>query len=266
MRQGNKSSKDLIVSILSEEFPLPLKKIFFEVKRQGASISYQGVHKSLTEMLAQGIIEKDGNKFRLSKKWINEISFFSKKLLKAYSSETVINYMHRENTQLCFDTLKDFDRFFIFEYFNFPNSVKKPVIAHWFHMYSLIGLSEDDILALKEFISKNDFYILCSGETPLDKFFGETFKKLGCRIKLGAKGDASTDHIIFGDYLLQAYWPKEIKAAIKRIFSVNSIEEFKLSSLLKLMHGKIEPIHVMVNKNSGLAEKIRQENLKQFCS
>ena len=73
LNPDKKSTKELLISILSSNWPLSAKELFFQLKKTGISVTYQAVHKSLTELQKKGIVEKEHNKYLINIEWINEL-------------------------------------------------------------------------------------------------------------------------------------------------------------------------------------------------
>ena len=77
-----KSTKDQIISLLSENWPLSAKEIYNRLQREQASeITYQAVHKTLGEMSEEGILTKEEKGYRISDSWIKNLKEFSNCLL-----------------------------------------------------------------------------------------------------------------------------------------------------------------------------------------
>ena len=74
---GARSTKDAIISILSEEWPLSAKEIYSKLFReQAVNISYQGIHKTLNDLENRTVISKTGRMYQLSKSWISNMKEF----------------------------------------------------------------------------------------------------------------------------------------------------------------------------------------------
>ena len=81
---NKKSTKDLIIDILSYSWPLTTRKIYNLIKRKGLSVTYQAVHKSIKELLDQGIVIKQNKEYQLNIEWIKKRHEFIEKLKYAY--------------------------------------------------------------------------------------------------------------------------------------------------------------------------------------
>ena len=81
----NKSTKRVIIDILSLEWPLSLNKIYSRLRgRYGAGITYQATHKAVKELTQEKILQKEKREYQLSIYWINNIENFGKKLKEDY--------------------------------------------------------------------------------------------------------------------------------------------------------------------------------------
>ena len=51
----DKSTKDVIIEILSSEWPLSLNKIYYKIKKKyGINVNYQAIHKAVNELVGGG--------------------------------------------------------------------------------------------------------------------------------------------------------------------------------------------------------------------
>jgi len=79
------SAKDLIISILSNEWPLTAKTLWAKMQREGSvSLSYQAVHKSLLVLEREKIVEKIGKGYQINLDWLNNLRKFSDKTIESY--------------------------------------------------------------------------------------------------------------------------------------------------------------------------------------
>lgn len=66
--------RETIISILSREFPLSIKKIYNKVKREHSlNVTYQAVFKIIKEMLDDNILEKSEKEYKLNINWIKDL-------------------------------------------------------------------------------------------------------------------------------------------------------------------------------------------------
>jgi predicted transcriptional regulator len=70
-------TRDHIVSILMENWPLTTKTIYsLLTKRHGQSLTYQAVHKTVKQLLQQGIVVHYNKKYYLNSEWIQQVKKF----------------------------------------------------------------------------------------------------------------------------------------------------------------------------------------------
>ncbi len=70
-------TRDHIVSILMENWPLTTKTIYtLLTKRHGQSLTYQAVHKTVKQLLQQGIVVQHNKKYYLNSEWIQQVKKF----------------------------------------------------------------------------------------------------------------------------------------------------------------------------------------------
>lgn len=79
------SVKEIIIQILSEEWPLPLKSLHWKIAREhGKSISFQATHKALNKLVEQNILVKNEKRYRLNLAWLEQLSSFGTETKQAY--------------------------------------------------------------------------------------------------------------------------------------------------------------------------------------
>lgn len=66
--------RETIISILSKEFPLSIKKIYNKVKKEhNLDVTYQAVFKIIKEMIEDNILEKLDKEYKLNINWIKDL-------------------------------------------------------------------------------------------------------------------------------------------------------------------------------------------------
>ena len=153
----NNSSRDLIIKILSNEWPLSAKEIYSRVQKiNQKSISYQAIHKTIKQLVNNGTLIKDHNKkLQLSIEWITNIEKYSSNLRSAYldKQKTNLKDLYKESqASLTFENPLELGSFLCNTYFNYPNPKNKCTVLHLFHNYPPIGMPVKDMLILKQSI------------------------------------------------------------------------------------------------------------------
>lgn len=78
--------REAIISILSKEFPLNIKKIYNRVRKEySLNVTYQAVFNMVKEMLEDGILEKSEREYRLNMNWIKNLKIELDMIMKKYN-------------------------------------------------------------------------------------------------------------------------------------------------------------------------------------
>lgn len=86
--QKDKSTKDLVIDILSKEWPLTSKKIYNKIRKEyGKSITYQAVFKVIDKLSKEGILNKENQEYALNLAWLHELNERMTKIEKNYLQE-----------------------------------------------------------------------------------------------------------------------------------------------------------------------------------
>ena len=80
------TTRDLIISILFQEWPLTTKAIYSKLKRLSYNcLTYQAVHKQIKKLLNQGILtQTNGKLYMVSEEWLDWITNQTIQLKKKY--------------------------------------------------------------------------------------------------------------------------------------------------------------------------------------
>lgn len=270
----DKSTKDIIIEILSEEWPLSARIVWNKMKKDYLkNNSYQACYKVIQKMLKDEIIIKKENKYSLNESWIKKSKDHFNILDKNYRNKRIEKVPYskshiKDYVKYSFKTLKGLGNYLANYFFKFPNPDKKPIIFNWYGVYSIFGIPKEDLNTVKEAINKNKGYILCESHTFYDKFMIKLYSSFTKRLytKLKIKCTEGCDYLIIGDYLARIYFsPKiiEISDKIKKDMRYFLNSEFNI--ILNTMHEEFDPPnYIIIEKNPEIAEKIRNKTLAYF--
>ncbi len=273
---GEKSTKELIIEILAEHWPLTARAILFKVRKySGKSLTYQAVHKTITKMMEEGIVVKDDKKYLLDSSWVMSSKQFFNFVEKSYkdkSSEKIpYSKAHLHNyVKYSFDTVAELGEF-IGNYLSyFPNPKDKSTIFRWFAMYSLIGLSKEVNKKVRAIVKKHDHYIICRTNSLYDQFIAKAYSLFGkkVKIKLGIDCSDECDYMIVGDYVCRIYFSPAMKDKVKKLQkNTLSVKSFNLQELFGIMHNKFDiPHYIIIEKDAIIAKQLRESTIKYFKS
>ncbi|MEK6942267.1 MAG: hypothetical protein AABW85_05410 [archaeon] len=269
LSKNSASTKDKIVLVLGQEFPLSAKQIFNRLKKEFATdISYQAAHKLLKQLVLEKVLLREEKKYSLNKQWIKQVKTFGSNLENSYLKKAGNNYLldleKHGTANVSLTGIRETARFLIDGFFLLPNSQKKPNIALWRNVYSIIGLTDEDYEGLKQTLPK--WHVFASEKNFLDKMFADTLSKYGAKVKLGVKDVATTlcDTMVCGDYVGTIWYPPKFrKLWLHQNRQPKKLTEFDLHSHFKLMIDEKAKINIIITKNEELADQIREEYLKE---
>ncbi|MFA5357542.1 MAG: hypothetical protein WC308_01315 [archaeon] len=253
------SVKDLVVLILSTEFPLSLKQVHhLVVRKYGADSSLQATFKAISYLVENGVIEKSGKDYSLSRKWINGLKSFAADLELNYCNGAGLPVIGENgNLSLEFQTIADVDKFIFSKLESYPRSEKK-VSSKMFleHLWWPLFYSFKEYLSIKQIGEKIDLEIFCRGDTVIDKWCAKYYSGFGFKVKTGFKHRHESDLIIFGDYVIQIFYPKNVMKKIKETFLRHrEISSINLTEFYPRIFEKKVKVEVLINRSKMLAEQ-----------
>ena len=253
---AEKSTKNQIIQVLSEQWPLSVKEIHNQlVKQHSFQGSYQAIFKALKELEETNVLEKEDSKFRVNYAWVKKLSSMSKAMENNF----------REKTQngvvlLKFNSFIEYGKFLINDFFTEKSADEMvPCVCFWKYAYPFVGASQEEHEKMKRLFSNPMHYAVCENNTYLDNVTSEYTKKLGKKSVTGKKYSARLDTFIEGDKILQAYLSKEFEEELERIYSeTKSEKDLDMGKLLEF-GSKPREIKVAIFKNKELADSLLKE-------
>lgn len=264
------NTRNKIIEILSNEWPLTAKQIYNRLKRSyGVNISYQAVHKHLTQMIEEKKILKNQSGYCINEEWVQKIQKNAESMAQKIKNNTkgvnLIEMNEGDSVNLSFNGILELGWFLIDKAMKASNPEKKPGLALWRFCYSLVGLDEKHLTGFKEVCKMNNWHMRIEEENEADKMFGITLKEYGIKeIKYGIKGCATklSDKIIIGDYITEIIYPK----GFRKLWELQNrlpkqLAKFNVGKHIQLMRLPQPKITAIITKNKQLAEEYRKEYL-----
>lgn len=258
------STKDAIVQILSEEWPLSVKQIYERVqKKVDKAITYQAVHKVVQELEKEKIVEKEGTGCKLNKGWIDKIKQFGENLSTDYASASR-GSNSTEFVHLSFDCFLEAGKFVLNNlFFDFPNPEKKAAVCFSYHIYPPFGFSSREHENYKKIIQMCEHWALSSRDTYFDRWCSSYLKGIGKTCISGVKFSAREETYLNGDYVCQMFFPPELTTELDKLYeNVKAIEDIEVATYFDQILCAKYKIDVIIFKDPKLAELFRQEFYK----
>ncbi|VVB99197.1 Uncharacterised protein [uncultured archaeon] len=269
--------KDLVVTILSSEYPLKLIELTNYIrKRYGKSVSFQAVRKAAMQLEGEGVLQRHGREFSIRKEWVLESRKFLDalhlKLSREGKTRTRSETIGSEVSIFTFDSLIEMIRawedisdvwFKSFKKGDYNvNCYQAP------HSWEVLTHPEEEARLMSQSKAKGiRSYILCVEDTPLDRSIVNFHKKIGVKMKICAsasKFDKSYYVGTYGDLVLQATYPPEMVKRLDDFFRKNtSIEELDLAELSRIVNAKTK-VKMTAIKNLEMARHVNNSIISQM--
>ena len=260
-------------SVLMHEYPLTLMKIRNTIdKRYGKAVSFQAVRKAVLQLGEEGVLEKTGKEFQIRKDWIVSIIKFGNLLQNQYFTkdrsgskiETAGNAMTYE-----LPSLVDLDYVWnnlIREALAAPGT-SKTITFKAVHFWFLIATLAQETELIQEMVQKGiKLHYICYGNTPLDKWAVETYKRMGVHAKILPKPRNFPQGLNIGTYgnkTIQSQHPPELAAHIDTFFKTcKHLQDASLADITSIVMEKCD-IRLQVLNDPVVTETIREEIAKQ---
>ena len=275
---GNKKRvKDMIIDVLSFEWPLTLSKLHFKIKKSyKCSFSHQATYKALRELIQNKVIIKNGKEYSIDQEWVKKIKKFANRLEKNFSGkkrvpliEGVLNSKVEKNmTVLTFNSVLEMDKAWVNIKKNFYDQLdgNEEEITFWEgnHCWWLLvypHIEYDEMKLVKE--KKVRDFCFVHNNTTLDHASKDFYKQSGVGFKT-IDNPIDTDMTIFGDTIMQVSLPEDLRKKIDSFYKkFKSPSEIDIHSLLQILTTK-RKVDLVITKNKQIADHLKKRMLEEF--
>ncbi len=200
---GKANTKGLIIKLLSEAWPMSVKKIYFGVKKASRkALTYQAVYKSVNELLSDGVLSKNGKEYLISPVWVETSGDFISRLSEAYQKSDLKG--GRGIQELNFGSLSEAWGF-LFSKLNTGFFGESAEAYFQIRRFFLFPISKEDIDRLKEVFSRKKVYIMCRENSVVDKLVAGFLTSLGAHVFTGVECARPTNVLVNGDCVISFY-------------------------------------------------------------
>ncbi len=261
---GVNPTKQLIIEILSGEWPLSARAIYSKLtKKYQLSVTYQAVHKALKEMSVQGVIDKQDKGYKLSMEWINQINKFGEKIKKGYENPLKGPKLAFEKT---FNSLFETYMFFLSELEkNVEEKGSKIVCFHGVHMWNCLPARSEEEARLKNVTDKTKIYVLDKSSYKFDEIMKKYWESFGIKVKIGFECTSNFEIVVIGDNVYYLHFPQELLENMENTYSkISDVSDIDIAKLNKDVIYKNCKTYVIINKNKAIADLIKKWTMEQF--
>jgi hypothetical protein len=256
------------------EWPLTTKKIYNSVRKNyGHSVSYQAVYKALAQLSSEKIIQHTAHGWQIRMDWVRALHNFTEIVETNYRTKSRVNPLSavlessgQGNTvTLTFGSLIDAERYV---YYQEKHHVGHGIVCvqNWHEWRPIIYMKMEYERMRRLAKSGNKICMLCHGDTPLDRWCADFYRKLGAKVKTKVKCSDLCELVVFGDTVSQVYIPVKLRDTFDSVFNKMSGGISSLDAKVifeQILTYKI-PIQVVIRRDADLANQIRKSTLAHF--
>lgn len=254
---GTDSTKNLIVEIISQEWPLTAKKVHARLsKKHNVSTTYQAIHKALKELTQKRILQKGKEGYLINKEWLHSLSEFAQKTMNDIEENVrEIKSLHK----ISFKKNADFITF----YNNFLERIAKEhdvvkVTFHFRHVPYPNVLSREELEKMKRLLPKLQWVILAASNTVLDKWCAQFWEKMGVKVKTGCTIATDTMVFVVNDYVLYLYLPQKAKTLWDSIFAIKDIKDVDMNAMSETLLNANQKEILYIIQDKEVADLLHQ--------
>ena len=275
--------KDIVLSILSGEYPLSAREIYKLVKKQ-KSISYQAVYKILNQLEKDKTLKKHNLGYSISNEWINYLDKFLNKIKWNYSSQQgninkILNGIKKDGdilmiTANSLSESRDYQKIIkkqICDKYKEIDISKRPTTlslkSHFgstiFETKSILK-DEDHLLIIfphYSIVKNKTFLDLWAKKITTNNPIAKKYKK----IKIGIDYGIDYDLKIYDDITIEIHYPKNLIKKLDETYNkVRSFDEFNFFKAFDDIYMKEYSIKMIFYKDKQLADKNKEEIILRY--
>ena len=267
----NASTKQKIISILSERWPLSAKQIYENMKKHySTNISYQAIHKMIKELEEEKLVERKDSNYQLNINWIQQSKKTFEYVEKQYLKNNKISIPKDFSgtieiewdsfTDLCVMTAELLLSRELAQGSDDPSFICSLEYGWW-----ALKFKFEQLYLLYEMVLHNPKATnIIRKKTPFGEWIAKQYARVGgISAPVGTNIDIEGDIFVQGDCIIQVEFDKKSKLLIENYYNKwhNLEESFTEFGL------KPEPkIHatMRITKNREMAEFMRKQLNRVF--
>ena len=271
---GNKNSvKSHAINILSQEWPLNVRKLHTKVEVYRPGVSYHAVHKVVQQLLEDGVLKQEKAGYMLNVDWLSAIIELITSVKSRHSSKNSLDLpklsqLHEgESRTFTFENLVEADKYrkqLQWEYLT--GDAQFPYCATALHLRTPVVKSEAAMDTLsKASISDTDCYIAVEGDTPVDEWCADYYNNTNVRVQTAAKHGSKCEIMVIGDAFTQLHLPEHILKKMEEMYTrAKDLSELNISEFYREIYQAPSQIKFTVSRNADIANQLRRQILAHF--
>ncbi len=270
-----RTHQELIIEILSLDFPLRIKDIHNKLKEKyEVNLSFQAVRKALNSLVEQGKLVLEKNEYQLKKEWAKDNKRLSDKIVENYfkaerkEKPPQVNKISENMQVFHFENALQTDKFLGELLLDIGNISGGKILCiqalHYWYFLGHLGTESDFI---QEMIKKDTklYYLAFGGNNLLDNLSKNFYKQHGINFEIIKEHlEKYTELCIIQNFIIRVEYQKEFVDKIEKIFEqTKDIKSFDFSEFGKLIKANYK-VTLSLFKDATIAKSIIDNTLKYF--
>lgn len=265
--KGNQRVRDQILHILSEDFPLSPKELFSRVSRKGQDVTYQAVHKVVTQLKEEGVVVQNGKGVQLSHNWIQQVKDYAMTVDTIYTN----GKQHKLPAKLGERHVIEFEDISscviymaqMYRDFRLTNGKRVSCYGIFNHFLWPLRFNFMDFELLRQMVASNPEAIAISAQdTPFDRWIGKHYQLGGMKVAKTGVIDVPPEEDIMahGEYIVKIRFSPEAKQFMSKIYNkisnLGDLFKYYFSDIAK---EKNQSVTMIIEHNPLMARMLKNQ-------
>jgi len=266
--------KNIITLELTKKWPMSAKELYDIVVKQRDGITYHAVHKAATQLVEQGVLEREGGKYLINHKWVENVKNMLDVIKHSYLSAKPLflpglkNFTKESETKtFIFENLEKADNYkkrLQWEYL-MNEGEKTPYCSIINHPRSPLFAGERalNIMSLAQ-KAKSHAFILIEGNTPIDEWCADYYRNEYVKVQTNFNPAESCETAVLGDIIVQIYIPEWFRKQMNSFYQETAdVSDVNIAELYSIYRRNAE-IRLVIIKNKYMAKQLTSKIMENF--
>ena len=267
------STKESIIELLSYEWPMSMKKIYALLKKKGFRITYQAIHKAVSQLVVEKKLNKTSDGYVLNLEWVKSLHDQTEIIRVNYFSKKRSFISTEENNEssirvFVFESWFDLEKYLYYlqKKTLLKSKNRKTICVHHHHEWRPLFYLRAEYNWINT-LKKNDYltYTLCSGKSVVDTWAKKFYSNLGNKLLLDSKIQGPAEIIVFDDLLIEVYVPFELISKLDTYLkTIKHLEDINNTWLIENIFEVKTDIKLIIHRDEKLADVARKTIMSKF--
>lgn len=258
LRAFGGGSRQFVLEVLAREWPLTARQVFERIRNRGLGITYQAVHKVLGQLSKEGITERSGKGYLLSRQWVFDLKHFAEKLDLSQESSNAIHPLDLEpgqSTTVKFQHVKEMARFLL-DFLERETRSHPPtsIIWHWRRawMRKFFGWQAFPQL---ERVMKWPTIILVRETSAADCRRARFYQQAGAKVRMKVDCADINDVLVVNDYVVNVHFAVALRKAWDEFCKPGKRDQAEFYRVIEKIQ---KPTYLIIMRNEDIANQYLQ--------